>query len=65
MEKICYNILVIGRASSCDIGFVKIFYYMEVLVPVKEVNQITKQNKIIIDKKIYNYTIYKTDNKIK
>ena len=41
------------------------FYYMEVLVPAKEVNQITKQNKIIIDKKIYNYTIYKTDNKIK
>ena len=37
MEKICYNILVIGRASSCDIVFVKIFYYMEVFTNGKEV----------------------------
>lgn len=34
-------------------------YYLEVLVPVKEVNQITKQNKIIIEDKTYNYNIYK------
>lgn len=34
-------------------------YYLEVLVPVKEVNQITKQNKIIIEDKTYNYSIYK------
>lgn len=33
-------------------------YYLEVLVPVKEVNQITKQNKIIIEDKTYNYSIY-------
>mgnify|MGYP003304067771 CR=1 FL=1 len=34
-------------------------YYLEVLIPVKEVNQITKQNKIIIEDKTYNYSIYK------
>ena len=33
-------------------------YYMEVLVPVKEVNQIMKQNKIIINDKEYNYKVY-------
>lgn len=38
------------------------FYYMKVLVPVKEVNQITNQNQIIIDSKKYNYQIYKIDN---
>lgn len=37
------------------------FYYLEVLIPVKEVNQITKQNQIVIDKKIYNYQVYKID----
>lgn len=36
------------------------FYYIEVLVPVKEVNQITKQDQLIINSKIYNYQIYKT-----
>ena len=35
------------------------FYFLEVLIPVKEVNQITKQNKIIIDKKEYYYQVYK------
>lgn len=35
------------------------YYYIEVLVPIKEVNQITKQNKIIIDSNQYNYKIYK------
>ena len=35
------------------------FYYMEVLVPVKEVNTITKQSQIIIDSNKYNYEIYK------
>lgn len=40
------------------------YYYMKVLVPVKEVNQITKQNQIIIDSKKYNYKIYKLDNNI-
>lgn len=39
-------------------------YYMEVLVPVKEVKEITNKNKIIIDSKEYNYTIYKIDNNI-
>lgn len=37
-------------------------YYMEVLVPAKEVNQITKQNKIIIEDKTYNYKIYDISN---
>ena len=41
------------------------FYYMEVLVPAKEVKQITEQSKIIIDEKTYDYKIYKTDNKIR
>lgn len=40
------------------------FYYMEALVPAKEVIQITKQNKIIIDNKTYNYKIHKINNKI-
>jgi len=38
------------------------YYYMEVLIPIKEVNQITKQSQIIIDSKKYNYEIYKIDN---
>lgn len=38
------------------------FYYMEVLVPVKEVIQITKQNQILIDDKIYNYNIHYIDS---
>lgn len=37
------------------------YYFMEVLVPVKEVNQITEQNQIIIDSKQYNYKFYKID----
>ena len=37
------------------------FYYLEVLIPVKEVYQITKQNKIIINSKEYNYHIEKID----
>lgn len=37
------------------------FYYLEVLIPVKEVNQITSQNKIIIDSKEYYYQVYKVE----
>ena len=37
------------------------FYYLEVLIPVKEVNQITSQNKIIIDSKEYHYQVYKVE----
>jgi hypothetical protein len=37
---------------------------MEVLVPIKEVKEITNKNKIIIDSKEYNYKIYKIDNNI-
>lgn len=40
------------------------FYYLEVLIPVKEVNQITLQNQIIIDSKKYNYKIYKIDSNV-
>lgn len=40
------------------------FYYLEVLVPVKEVYLITNQNKIIIDSKEYNYQIYEIVPKV-
>ena len=40
------------------------FYYLEVLIPTKEVKQITSQNQIIIDSKKYNYKIYKIDANI-
>lgn len=40
------------------------FYYLEVLIPIKEVNQITIENKLIIDNKTYNFNIYKTDPNI-
>ena len=39
-------------------------YYMEVLVPVKEVKQITNKNKLILNSKIYNYQIYNIDNNV-
>lgn len=35
------------------------YYYLEVLIPVKEVNQITKQTQILINEKKYNYHIHK------
>ena len=37
------------------------FYYMEVLVPVKEVKQIMNHHQLIINSKKYNYEIYKID----
>lgn len=37
------------------------FYYLKVLIPVKEVKQITEQNQIIIDGKQYYYQVYKVD----
>ena len=40
------------------------FYYLKVLIPVKEVNKITNQNKIVIDGDVYNYQIYKIDSDI-
>lgn len=40
------------------------FYYLEVLIPVKEVNQIANQNKILIDTKEYTYHVYKIDSKL-
>lgn len=40
-------------------------YYLEVLIPVKEVKQITKQNQIIINSVKYNYEIYKIDDNVK
>ena len=40
------------------------YYFIEVLVPIKEVKQITKQNQIAINNKTYNYLIYKIDNNI-
>lgn len=38
------------------------YYTLEILVPVKEVKQITKQNKVIINSKEYKYVINKIDN---
>lgn len=40
------------------------YYFLEVLVPVKEVNKITKQNNLLIGKENYNYSIYKTEDTI-
>ena len=40
------------------------YYFIEVLVPIKEVKQITNQNQIAINNKTYNYLIYKIDNNI-
>ena len=40
------------------------YYLLEVLVPAKEVNQVIKENELLIGKKTYNYTIYKIDNTI-
>ena len=40
------------------------YYFIEVLVPVKEVKQIMKQNQIAINNKTYNYLIYKIDNNV-
>ena len=40
------------------------YYFIEVLVPIKEVKQITKQNQIAINNKTYNYLIYKIDNNV-
>lgn len=37
-------------------------FYLEVLVPIKEVNQITKYHQIIIDNEKYTYKIYKIDS---
>ena len=40
------------------------YYYLEVLIPAKEVNQITKQNSLWINQKKYTYRILKIDNNI-
>ena len=37
-------------------------YYLEVLIPVEEVNIITNQSKIEIASKNYNYQVYKIDS---
>ena len=39
-------------------------YVLEILTPISKVTQIKNQNKIIIDKNIYNYQIYEIDNNI-
>lgn len=36
-------------------------FFLEVLIPSKEVNQVANNSQIIIDSKRYNYTVYKTD----
>lgn len=38
------------------------YYTLEILIPTKEVKQITKQNKVIINSKEYTYTVSKIDN---
>ena len=40
------------------------YYFLEVLVPAKEVNKINNQNKLWINTKEYNYRVFKTDEKI-
>lgn len=40
------------------------YYLLEVLVPEKEVNQITKENVLLIGNKTYNYNIYKVSDNI-
>ena len=40
------------------------YYFLEVLIPVKEVNEITKQNKIIIDGEFYDYQVYKINSDV-
>ena len=40
------------------------YYVLEVLIPVKEVNQIIKQNTLIIGENKYNYKIYKIEDNI-
>ena len=40
------------------------YYVLEVLIPVKEVNQIKDQNILYIEDAIYTYNIYKIDNDI-
>ena len=39
-------------------------FYLEVLVPVKEVNQIIKQNNLYIGEKLYIYNIYDIEKNI-
>ena len=40
------------------------YYLLEVLIPEKEVNQITKENVLLIGDKVYNYSVYKIDDSI-
>lgn len=40
------------------------YYLLELLVPVKEVNLITNQNKIVIDAREYQYFVYTVDSNI-
>ncbi len=40
------------------------YYFLEVLVPVKEVNKVTKQNQLWINSKEYNYQVFKIDEKV-
>jgi hypothetical protein len=40
------------------------YYYLEVLIPVKEVYKITNQNKITIDEKEYFYHTYEIDSNV-
>ena len=40
------------------------YFYLEVLVPVKEVNKISQQNLLWVDSKSYYYTIYSIDKEV-
>ena len=40
------------------------YYFLEVLIPVKEVNKITNQNKLWIDSKVYQYQVFEVDNQV-
>ena len=40
------------------------YYFLEVLIPVKEVNQIIGENNLFIGDEVYSYSIYKIDDNI-
>ena len=40
------------------------YYLMEVLIPVKEVNQVINKNKLLIGGKNYNYVVYEISDDI-
>lgn len=44
--------------------FYNSIYYLEVLIPVKEVSQVIEHNQLLIDNNIYTYKTLKTDSNV-